>query len=392
MTIRAAAVLSLALVLPAQTTHVVQGGGAALQQAINAAAPGDVLDVLPASYTSVIATRGLRIVLRPGAVVTSPIPQTDAVRISAVPAGEALVLTGGTVQGVVIAGCSGAVVCARVTIDGNFGGTQIAIDNCTGPVAFFQGAPATPWPTIGACSIANCRQVSFASCRLPRTTVTASNVAMADVVITPYGGSWPTGNAPSLRIVSGTVAITGGTIHGGVAASLPYRESGVRLEQGELTVTGAANIRETQDPFSPGSVPAIETTGGSVRLDPSVTLVGTPPIGGPAIVTFAVVPSLAIARAPGSTGFQATVAAEPGALAFTLLGLPMPPLALTWGAAWLDPASPIVDVAVMPATGMRTFGSTLAGAPPFLVLVVQSATLSPAGTIAVGAPVRFVWD
>ncbi len=39
--------LALAAATPAQTTHIVSGGGAALQNAINAAAPGDILDVLP---------------------------------------------------------------------------------------------------------------------------------------------------------------------------------------------------------------------------------------------------------------------------------------------------------------------------------------------------------
>lgn len=59
----------LCLAALAQSTHIVQGGGNALQQAITAASPGDILDVQPAQYSPVTATRGLHLLLRAGTEV-----------------------------------------------------------------------------------------------------------------------------------------------------------------------------------------------------------------------------------------------------------------------------------------------------------------------------------
>lgn len=384
-------VFAFAALLPAQTTHVVQGGGTALQLAINTAAPGDILDVMPGSYAAVTVTRGLRMSLRPGASVVVPFLSTlAAITVSALPGGEAVVVTGGTVQGVAAVACAGAILCDRMTLDNANGGSS-RIDGCSGPVTLQQIANSTQ-PTFGSLVIVNSGQVSFTSCTLPRTSVTNANVTFADCSIRPYGGSWPTGNAPSLRVRSGHVSIAGGRVSGGVAASLPYHESGILLEQGELVLAGAARIEESQDQWSLPQTPALDTLAGAVRIDPAVVLVGTPPMQGPAVVTNAHTPSLAVAHNPGSANYQLTLAAEPHSLAFTLLGLPVPVQPSPWGDLWLVPESLILDVATVPANGSHAFAQSLTGLPPLLVLVAQSATLSPTNTIAVSVPVRFVWD
>lgn len=385
------AIVLLAAAIPAQTTRVVSGGGSALQTAINAASPGDILDVMPGSYSAVTAQRGLRISLRAGAAVVVPYLSTaSAITIQALPATEAFVVEGGEVQGIAAMNCAGAVIGNRFLFGGGASGSFSRIDLCTGPVAFHQ-LTVSSLPTFGRFDVTNSPQVSFASCSLPRMSVGNSSATFVACSIRPYGGALPFGTWPSLRIVSGSVAITGGRIEGGVAASLPYHESGIELQQGDLVVTGGAYVQESIL-WSMPTVPAIATLGGTVRIDPSVALVGTPPIGGPAIVIPGAVPSLAVVRTPGSPSYQVDVAAEPASIVFTLLGLPAPPLSLPWGDAWLDPASPLLDVAVSPQSGTWSFTRSLTNVPPFFALVVQSAALSTNGVITVGAPVRFVWD
>ncbi len=384
-------VFAFAALLPAQSTHVVQGGGSALQTAINAAAPGDILDVMPGSYAAVTVTRGLRITLRSGARVVVPFQSmAAAITVSALPGGEALVVTGGSVQGIAATACAGAIVCDRMTLDNANGGSS-RIDGCTGAVTLQQISNSTQ-PTFGSFEVVNCGQVSFTSCTLPRTSITNANVTFADCSIRPYGGSWPSGNSPSLRVRSGHVSIAGGRISGGIAASLPYHESAILLEQGELVLAGAVRLEESQDPWSLPQAPALDTLGGSVRVDPAVVLIGTPPIQGPASVTFATSPSLAVVHNQGSVHYQLTLTAEPNSLAFTLLGLPVPVSPSPWGDLWLVPQSLILDVATVPASGVHSFVRSFSGLPPLLVLVAQSATLAPNNTIAVSVPLRFVWD
>ena len=375
----------LASVALAQTTHVVSGGGAALQLAIHAAAPGDILDVMPGSYTPVTATRALRISLRSGAAVIVPSQSTfvSAITVSSLPAGEVFVVEGGTVAGITASACAGAIVCNRFANSfGIWGGAFSRIDACTGPVVF---QDVDTQSTFGQLFILDSAQVSFVSCALPWVSVTNSNATFADIDIHPYGG------VEGMRIVSGSVSITDSRIYGGLAASWPYVDAAILLQGGDVVVTGTTRL--SASPPSPlGIKPAIETSGGTVRIDPAVVLIGTPPISGPAVVTFAPIPSLAVARLPGSTNFTVSPTTSPNDLVFTLIGLPAPPLALPWGDAWLDPANPILDVTIAPPSGTWSFTRSLAAVPPLLVLVVQSAALSPAGTIAVSPPVRFVWD
>jgi hypothetical protein len=264
-------------------------------------------------------------------------------------------------------------------------GAHWQINGCTGTVAFHEIATST-WPHAGWVDIVNCAQVSFTSCSLGLTWVTNSRATFTAVDILPNGGS------PSLHIFSGSVSIAASTLSGGIAASWYWHDPGIVLDQGDLVVTGATRITESPAPAWSGHAPAIATSGGTLRMDPSVVLIGTPPISGPAAVTFAATPSLAVVRAPGSPSYQVNVTAEPASLVFTLLGLPAPVLPLPWGDAWLDPVSPILDVTVAPPSGTWSFTRSLAAVPPFLVLVVQSAALSPNNTIVISPPVRFVWD
>ena len=375
----------LASIALAQTTHVVSGGGNALQTAINAASPGDILDVLPGSYSAVTVTRGMRISLRAGASIVVPFsPPSWAISIVALPAGEAFVLEGGTVNGFLATACAGAVVLDDCVNDWQLGAAASRIDACSGPVAFHRVRTTWQFP-FDAIEIVNSAAVSFCSCRLQRLVVTNSSVSLAAVEIPIANGS-----VPGLHVVSGSATIAGGTITGGLLYSFPFPQPGILIDQGALVVTGGTSVAPT--PPSATSVSAIQANGGTVQLDPSVQLLSTPTISGPGSVTFAPIPSLAVARTRGSANYTVSPTAQPNDLVFTLIGLPAPVLPLPWGDAWIDPLSPILDVTVAPTSRTWSFTRSLAGAPAFLGLVVQSAALSPNGTIGISPPVRFVWD
>lgn len=381
--------LVLASALLAQTTHVVTGGGPALRLAIAAAAPGDAFDVQAGSYEAVTVTRAARILLRAGAQVAGPYGQgIPGLTVTGLPQPEAVVVTGGSVEGIALLSSSGAVVLDSVQFDSpTF--AQSTIQTCTGPVVV-TGA-TVPLPTsYSTLAITGSSQVSFTDSALPRLVVTNSHVALSNTTLVPYGGTWPPGGRPSLRIVSGSVCVTGGQLRGGVAASWPFTESAIRLEQGELVLTGSALVQESSPILA--AVPAIDSVGGSIRIDPGVTLLGNPPIAGPAVATFATVPAVVRSRSPGSSTFQVTVLAAPSSLSFTLIALPTQVATSPFGPLWLRPDSPILDVGIVPATGLHAFQRTLHGVPPYLALTLQSATLGPNGAIAVGAPLRFVWD
>lgn len=381
----AAALLAVAGLARAQTI-LVQGGGAALQQAINTAPVGAVLDVHTGIYAPVAVAQGIRITLRAGAdVVSAPYPSTaPAVTVSAVPAGQQFVLEGaGSATGLAIGPCAGDVVIDGINHGPAPNGAQTtAISGCTGAVVF-QGTTCVDavGHARGTIDVGNCAHVSFTACTLPCMTVTNSRVGL---------DGCSTLNAftvlPGIDIVSGSVVVTGGVIAGGLMFSFPIPMPGIRLAQGEVVATGGALIRHS--PWIPPQYNAIETTGGSIRLDPSVQLVGA--ITGPATLAYGEIPSLAATHTANALSVALT--GEPGSAVFTFAGLLMSPVPTPWGDAWLSPLDPILDVTLVPASGAWTFATTFATVPPFFTLTLQSVAITPAGELVIGAPTRFAWD
>ncbi|MBK8096902.1 MAG: hypothetical protein IPK26_07335 [Planctomycetes bacterium] len=388
---RTSHLLGVLLIAPlsAQNPIVVQGGGGALANAIAIANPGDELDVFPGNYTPVTVQRALRIALRSGASVGAWLSTTAGITVSGLPVGEAVVITGGTLQGVSAVQCAGVVLVADSWFDFGQGGA-CQITNCTGPVAFEDIAqPGLPYHG-GSLAIQGSSQVSFTRCALPRAIVTASHVTMAQPDIFPYGGRWPH-DAPSLQILSGTVSIRGGRIAGGVAASLPYYEYGIQLVQGELTLAGGVLVQSTIDWGVPTAA-AVDTLGGLIRMDPATRLIGTVGLQGPATVWNNVVPTTSSARTAGSSSTRFDLTGVPTAVAFTLLGFAQPALPTIWGDVWLDPGGFLAAVTPLSNGGSGSLTVQFAGVPPFLLLVAQTATLDPTGAIAVSPPERFLWD
>ncbi|HEX5052717.1 MAG TPA: hypothetical protein VFZ65_13155 [Planctomycetota bacterium] len=380
---RLAALLGVTGMLPAQLTTIVQGGGAALQAAINAAAPGDVLDVFAGSYSPVSCTKGLRISLRAGADVGVG-SGTVGLTVTGIPANETFVVEGaGHLNGVAANQNAGSVVVDRVAA-WNF--HTMPIDACTGPVVFHEtdfGGSGT-WG-FGSIVVSNCSQVSFASCvRMPQVQVTNSSVCLSDSTVVPAGVP-----APGLQVSSGNVTIQGGFVTGVDGVFVSSSSPAIRIDAGELVATGGAILQAFQLGAA-GPAPGMLANGGTIRLDPSVTVLGTPPISGPGLVITTPIPSLAVAHTTNT--MNVSIAAPPGSAVFTLAGLPVAAMPTPWGEAWLLPSDPILDVAILPASGTSSFARTFAAVPPWFVLVVQSVAWTPAGALVVGAPVRFAWN
>lgn len=377
----ASALVAIASSLPGQTI-VVSGGGAALQQAINTAPPGATLDVMPGTYSPVVATQALHISLRAGAIVGQPPPpvQPPAFAISALPAGQQFVLEGsGKVWGLQFTGCAGDILVNGIN-HGTFGTTTIS--SCSAAVIFHRTSCVTASSSTshGSIAIINCSHVSFTACQLSALTISSSRVSLSH-----SSNLYSYGSAPGIDLQSGSVVVDGGTIEGAAQFSFPIPHPGVRIGAGELIATGGAVIRYSS--LYPLPYIAIESTGGVIRLDPSVQLIGT--TTGPATVLYGEIPSLDVSHT--ASAMTVALTGEPGSAVFTLAGPLMSPVPTPWGDAWLSPLDVIVDVVVLPASGAHTFSVPVANPPPFATLVVQSVALT-ATSLNIGAPARFAWD
>lgn len=196
--------LALSTPVAAQRTIVVQGGGSALQQAIDQASPGDTLDVLAGTYSQIVVSKGITIACRAGVGVlgsTGFVLHADQVS-----AGETLTVSGGRYTGgapfsggpISVTGCAGIVVldgvvavpqgitAGALTIDGNSGPVIAAVG-----VAFAQRPPTLgsdpfrvasstrPARRVRASTSSCCRAARCAATRPARSSTTRCSHASA---------------------------------------------------------------------------------------------------------------------------------------------------------------------------------------------------------------------
>jgi hypothetical protein len=143
--------LMLSTAMVAQTTHLVIGGGLALQAAIQAAAPGETLDVLLSSYAAVTCSKGLRIALQAGAEIGTTFALTRSLVITTGPSQEAGVVTGGKVNGLSVSQCAGTVVVDGVAINAFLQNPPMEVADCAGPIVFDRVDHTTPRGRPTAC-------------------------------------------------------------------------------------------------------------------------------------------------------------------------------------------------------------------------------------------------
>ncbi len=390
-----AAFLAAPILLPAQQTIVVTGGGPALQNAIISANPGDRLDVFAGTYSAVLVDKGIYIDCRAGVrVYGNGVPALTA---KAVPGNQLLRIRGGEF---LTSKSVWPTFEASMRVDSNTGSvvlespklplvsvynTRITVINCSGTVvvrgvdvgsAIFDTSPFT---VIGSA------RVVFEDCaNLTPVGVRTSNLILRNCRIRPANST------KGFSVKSSKVSVQGGRIEGGVMFSLGYGLPAISMSSGELTLTDGAVIAAYTLMGSSDS--AISTSGGTIRLDPSVQLISsmTNPISGPAIVTNQIIPSI-------STSFSgrqltSTVRAEPFSVTGTFVSWSVIPFTSPFGPLWVDFTAPILDLATMPASGSYSFTGTVPVLPPDTLIVLQPISVTRAGALVTGAPLHLLFD
>jgi hypothetical protein len=332
-----AASLAAAPARAQRTTWIVDASGGAgsqfteIEPAVNAAKAGDVIVVRAGSYRGFSVTKGLSIAGEPGASFQ---PLAGNVTIASVPAGQDFTLIGfewatAAVTPLTVQGCNGRVLLERATVAVNHGSFSV--------------------PGV---RILASRQVTLGDCAItggPGVDAHDSRVVLWDCAVIgqatyTFGAGYPA--QPAVRARSGSLFVAGGELQGGAGILIPSPlppASGLASAGAALRIGGdATQVRAGGGTTLPA--PALEGDGGSLALDPKVTLV---PYAGAAAISG----SIAVVREPvpiltgQSAGLTGTVqldlygpAGQPFAL---LLGLPGDALGvLDWGELWLDLARP----------------------------------------------------
>lgn len=328
----------LAATAVAQKTWIVDanGGGQflAIQPAIDAAQPGDVVLVRAGTYDSFIVGKGIAVVGGPGVALTPSSRTSGSVSVHAVPAGQRAAIreigmSGATVS---VDGCGGHVHLEGISI--SFGFSSLAIRN--------SAAVSLRNISLGTTARFDGSTVAVSHCALMSLTIGSSSVTFADSTC-------------------------------GAAIGAP-----ITMESGQLTVAGdRATIIHAQGPWP---AHAISANNGTVVVDPQVQLIpttGRTAIGGNANVVTRTVPSLRVSLSQVSL---ATTLRAPGALhGLTMVGIPLDrPVTYPFGDLWLG-AHLLIDAGAFPPSGTRSTTLNFAPIPPGFTAVVQGLVAEPGG-------------
>lgn len=243
----------LAHAIGAQT--LVSGGGTALQDAVDAASPGDVLLVSAGSYSGLVTQKGVTVVCDPGVTIS----RFDAavLRIENVPAGQTFMLRGATIMP-------------------SHPQTELGwINGCAGTVILENVVPSF---TIRTHIIQNCAQVALHEVT-GNVTAFSSNVSLVDCTTSiSAGGSRVSMSGGTTNLVSalncdtffaGDVSVTGVifNLSGGTHRHDPDVTSAVppALDNGAVLITEHLPATSA-DPFVPGTTANVSTEIGPGQL------------------------------------------------------------------------------------------------------------------------------
>ncbi len=392
--------LSIALVfgalasfpLAAQNTIVVQGGGAALQQAVDAAMPGDRLDVHAGSYLPVQIAKGITVDCRPGVVVRGS--NVPVLIVTGVPATESLTLLGGAFEGggllsgppVSIQGCAGQIVVDGIEVrTPNVVRNSLSVTSNSGPVLFRRIDLGTDDYFLSSALVSACDQVSFSHCpNLPPLAIAGSRVVVEECVIAGRNASI------GLAMNSGDVSVAGGTIVGSFEFSALNPLPAIRMAGGRLSLAGAGSVVAGR--LGPNAAPAIDLRGGEVRLAPTVALNSTHPtpiLNSGGLVVPAALPAVSVDGVPPGSVLAVDVLAEAASLTAVFVDVPRTPTPLPFGDFWVGLDSPFLDLRTTPASGSYQFSGGLPNSLPLgLPVCLQPVSVTTAGQLWVGPAAR----
>lgn len=316
----------LATVLPAQATLVVDALGGpgthpTIAAALAVAAPGDLIEVTAQPnvvYAGFTTSLGVHLfgvgdpVLQPFAVANLPAGQQFTA--------EALQLQSGSID----------------------------LRDCVGPVhlealvGFCDPTGCTPAPGLSVlrCALVTANLCEFTGQLLPAVAATDSSLVLSECngIGSDATGSLPA--APAAQLVRCTTSIAGGDWLGGSENGTLPASPALLLDSGTLELTGdVTNVSGGQlNVFAA----AIDTLGGTVRIDPAVVL--QPASSGPTVTgTGTVVPidipftTIAVEGQNGSLVVSGKFV--PQTLGALLFGVPLAPIPVpALGQLWLNPA------------------------------------------------------
>ncbi len=380
--------------IAAQNTIVVSGGGDALQQAIDAAAPGDRLEVRAARYHGCRIAKGLTIDCDAGVVLDGG-PQT-AVEIADLPRAEVVEFRGGEVlvtdafprgePSLVLHDCAGVVVVegTRLVIrrPGVYlTGEQVRVRACAGAVCFVDfGIRGALGPEEYLLATEDCASIAFVdSAELLPIHAVRSDLELAGVTIRAVI------RTPSLRVDDSNLSITDSTIEGSAGSiSAPNLFPAVRIRGGDLTLAGDTLLTGGSLYGVPG--PALSAWNGTVRIGERVEIRSdaTTAIVGDAPVVEVPVPSVRASLHAQTGRIDVRVAARPNDLVATVVEVQGTPSSTPFGPLWVVLTAPVVDSGSVPGSGFRSFslaGPTLARPVP---VVFQPIVLTPDDELVLG--------
>ena len=364
MHIQAAVLFTLFLCVGAQAQQVFVVGGpganfADLPEAVAAAAPGDILDVVPGSYTGFTATKGIHILGRPGGITIARTASAfePSLGVVNVPRGESFTLRNVTLvdNGIfrnIVRLCEGNVVLDEV--EGHW-----TIDRC----ANVQMTECT------AFSISNAVEVVASNLTLDRCNIQTNQIL---IPIAGIQASWS-------KITVSQCDVRGNTGMTGQPSSAIFC-----AQPCELILTGFPP--EGLIAAGPGSVagatPAVNGTA-TVLLDPRLPVVGAH--GGPAFgpqiqTTTTSIPTLRVeGGAPGGNA-QVQLNGPAGETYLVALGLPAPPRQIPQFLGQFQLAFPAVDsMGVIPASGQVDTMTMIPNNPALLGLQISRQSITTSG-------------
>lgn len=380
-----------AATLRCQQTVVVSGGGPALQNAILAASPGDTLLVRGGTYSAIRVDKGLRILCDAGVLIVDA--TTVPLHVLDVPSSQTLVvrqvrissLGYGSEPCMVVSDCAGLVILDGVDDVTPWSGGERTIATCSGTVIVRDLRAVTVFSQL---RITGCNHVHLAdSPDLPNVFADSSNVHISNCTVPSRQN-----NLAAVTSIASTVTINSCSLSGGpLTASFWWSRPGIAMSTSEVCIGGSSTIIGGTNLVN---AEAIQATSGLLTMAPSTSLVvvGVPPITGAATVVSELIPTVMATGVNSLMLFTGQIEAEPGSYTAVHFNLPIAPLQLPFGTAWIPLGSLVLDSGIMPASGTRTFSLLVPPLPLALPLVLQSVSLTTSGAILLGPPRPVVFN
>lgn len=218
----------------------------------------------------------------------------------------------------------------------------------------------------------------------------ASNVAATSCTFqgaTVYSLSIP--GSPGIEATSSQVTLNECIVKGGPGfMAWPLQPwPAILAQSSSLRISGVPNSRYYAGQNSLLTIHAIDTTGGSVILDPRTLVLDSnrnpEPVWGTAQVALVLQPYLTCTSALRGSSFTLTLNGQAGDGYGTLVALPAPPSSTPWGEWWLDASTlALLDLGTLGVTGTRALAIPLPASAAIAGLPLAFQTFAGQGSSA----------